>query len=108
MEDLFSVRHASPGLDVQGHLGYAAQPGLAPFGRDVFNNPGGPRGHHGGGSHRLWAVPASALGAVLVVPALGRQRRRLGANSKRGRHCRGAGAGSPGSSTSSAICISPR
>ena len=29
------------GLDGQGHLGYAAQPGLRPFGRDVFNNPGG-------------------------------------------------------------------
>jgi hypothetical protein len=29
------------GLDGQGHLGYAAQPGLAPFGRDVFTNPSG-------------------------------------------------------------------
>jgi Phosphoesterase family len=43
MEDLFGVAHASPGLDGQGHLGYADQPGLAPFGRDVFNNPSG---HH--------------------------------------------------------------
>ena len=41
MEDLFGVQSASPGLDGQGHLGYAAQPGLAPFGRDVFNNPRG-------------------------------------------------------------------
>jgi hypothetical protein len=41
MEDLFSVQSASPGLDGLGHLGYAAQPGLAPFGRDVFNNPKG-------------------------------------------------------------------
>jgi hypothetical protein len=43
MEDLFGVGKASPGLDNQGHLGYAAQIGLAPFGRDVFNNPRGPQ-----------------------------------------------------------------
>jgi Phosphoesterase family len=42
MEDLFKVRSASPGLDNKGHIGYAAQPGLAPFGPDVFNNPKGP------------------------------------------------------------------
>src|SRR5271165_5693043 len=41
MEDLFNVRSASPGLDKRGHIGYAAQPGLAPFGKDVFNNPNG-------------------------------------------------------------------
>ena len=41
MEDLFKVAGASPGLDGQGHLGYAAQPGLAPFGSDVFTNPKG-------------------------------------------------------------------
>jgi len=45
MEDIFSVRAASPGLDGQGHLGYAAQPGLAPFGEDVFNNQPGHGGH---------------------------------------------------------------
>ena len=28
----------SGGLDREGHLGFAATPGLAPFGRDVFNN----------------------------------------------------------------------
>jgi Phosphoesterase family len=39
MEDLFDVDHYSPGIDGAGHLGYAAQPGLAPFGPDVFNNP---------------------------------------------------------------------
>ena len=44
MEDLFGVGSASPGLDGQGHIGYAAQPGLAPFGPDVFNNPGGQLG----------------------------------------------------------------
>jgi hypothetical protein len=41
MEDLFAVKGASPGLDHGGHLGYAAQPGLAPFGTDVFTNPSG-------------------------------------------------------------------
>ncbi len=48
MEDLFDVRWASPGLDQRGHIGYAAQPGLAPFGRDVFNNPRGPWHHRHG------------------------------------------------------------
>ena len=55
MEDLFDVGWASPGLDGDGHIGYAAQPGLAPFGSDVFTNleghPGDGRGrdhhHHG-------------------------------------------------------------
>jgi hypothetical protein len=42
MEDLFAVKTSSPGLDKKGHIGYAAQPGLAPFGPDVFNNPKGP------------------------------------------------------------------
>jgi hypothetical protein len=52
MEDLFDVKAGhdhtplpagtvSGGLDGQGHLGYAAQPGLRPFGPDVFNNPSG-------------------------------------------------------------------
>ncbi len=52
MEDIFGVDkgkdHAklpadvtvSGGLDGDGHLGFAAQPGLAPFGKDVFNNTG--------------------------------------------------------------------
>jgi Phosphoesterase family len=52
MEDLFNVGHASPGLDGEGHIGYAAQPGLAPFGRDVFNNPDGPYTHGGPHGHR--------------------------------------------------------
>jgi hypothetical protein len=43
MEDLFKVAKASPGLDKKGHIGYAAQPGLAPFGPDVFTNPKGVR-----------------------------------------------------------------
>jgi len=41
MEDLFGVDTASNGLDGLGHIGYAAQIGLRPFGRDVFNNPAG-------------------------------------------------------------------
>ena len=45
MEDIFGVASASKGLDGDGHLGYAAQPGLAPFGKDVFNNPGGHHDH---------------------------------------------------------------
>jgi Phosphoesterase family len=44
IEDLFAVGFKSPGLDGEGHIGYAAQPGLAPFGRDVFNAP---QGRHG-------------------------------------------------------------
>ncbi len=47
MEDLFKVGSTSPGLDDAGHIGYAAQPGLAPFGRDVFTNPKGPAGQAG-------------------------------------------------------------
>jgi hypothetical protein len=54
MEDIFQVstgddRTALPagtvsgGLDRQGHLGFAATPGLAPFGRDVFNTTSRPR-----------------------------------------------------------------
>jgi hypothetical protein len=50
MEDLFQVGTASPGLDGQGHIGYAAQPGLAPFGTDVFNSPGGPGDGQGDGN----------------------------------------------------------
>jgi hypothetical protein len=45
MEDLFSVAGHSRGLDGKGHIGYAAQPGLAPFGRDVFTNLKGPSSH---------------------------------------------------------------
>ncbi len=54
MEDIFSVAagndhtplspgagSVSGGLDGLGHLGYAAQPGLRPFGPDVFTDPHG-------------------------------------------------------------------
>lgn len=55
-EDLFSVGTKSPGLDGQGHLGYAAQPGLAPFGTDVFTNPRG------------WLpAPATPVGRVVTA-----------------------------------------
>ena len=50
MEDLFGVASQSPGLDGLGHIGYAAQSGLAPFGPDVFNNPRGDGGRWGGWS----------------------------------------------------------
>ena len=54
MEDIFGVSKGndhtalpagtvSGGIDNGGHLGFAAQPGLAPFGPDVFNNV--PRRH---------------------------------------------------------------
>ncbi len=56
MEDIFGVSlgrdhdkvvagTVSGGLDGQGHLGFAAQEGLAPFGEDVFNNVRGGWGH---------------------------------------------------------------
>lgn len=76
MEDLFDVSaghdHArlpagsvSGGLDGLGHLGYAAQAGLAPFGRDVFNNPGGRAASR---SATPIAMAASApLGALVAV-----------------------------------------
>jgi hypothetical protein len=41
IEDLFSVKRFSKGLDGKGHIGYAAQPGLASFGSDVFTRPQG-------------------------------------------------------------------
>ncbi len=46
MEDVFQVAKASPGLDGKGHIGYAAQPGLAPFGSDIFTRPYGPGRPH--------------------------------------------------------------
>ena len=65
MEDIFGVAdghdHArlpagtvSGGLDGQGHLGFAAQPGLRAFGQDVFNHPNGYG--QGGGSNQLTAL----------------------------------------------------
>jgi hypothetical protein len=82
MEDLFTVGKKSPGLDGQGHLGYAAQPGLAPFGPDVFTNP---RGYGQGGGKSLGpalvALPLAGLLALGAIPAAGRHRRRRRAAS---------------------------
>jgi hypothetical protein len=70
MEDLFAVSAHSAGLDRQGHIGYAAQPGLAPFGRDVFNNPDGPSHHHAGkASIPSWLPNATVPPADRVVTA---------------------------------------
>ncbi|HEY0936284.1 MAG TPA: alkaline phosphatase family protein, partial [Trebonia sp.] len=75
MEDLFSVQKSAPGLDGLGHIGYAAQPGLAPFGTDVFTNPKGhPAG--GGGGHGPWGVSLAGFVVVGTIPGFGAWRRR--------------------------------
>jgi len=76
MEDLFSVGKAAPGLDGHGHLGYAAQPGLAPFGTDVFNSPFGDGQHHNGPGHRPVAAALAGLVIVGALPGVGAWRRR--------------------------------
>ena len=92
MEDIFSVGEGhdhsplpagtvSGGLDAQGHLGYAAQPGLRAFGQDVFNNPRG----YGQSGNRLdaitvpngpgpgspWARTSLAVGTPLLALIVG-------------------------------------
>jgi hypothetical protein len=79
MEDIFQVSdghdHAplpagsvSGGLDGQGHLGYAAQPGLAPFGPDVFNNAHGQfRNGHAGHSAGAWLPATTGLGLAAAA-----------------------------------------
>jgi hypothetical protein len=81
MEDIFGVSDGhshsplpagsvSGGLDGQGHIGYAAQPGLAPFGPDVFNNAGGDR--HGGPGHGaagLWLPASTGIGFAAIAAA---------------------------------------
>ena len=92
MEDIFSVGEGhdhsplpagtvSGGLDGQGHLGYAAQPGLRAFGPDVFNHPEG----YGQGGNRLdaitipngpspgspWAQTSLAVGTPLLALIVG-------------------------------------
>jgi hypothetical protein len=76
MEDLFDVGDASPGLDGRGHIGYAAQVGLAPFGDDVFNNPGGEHdGDHGGPPFPLpLSLGGFGVGAVMTLAGLSRRR----------------------------------
>ena len=67
MEDLFSVATHSKGLDGQGHIGYAAQRGLAPFGRDVFTKPQGP-------THASWLPRASVPRDRVLTATLSRAR----------------------------------
>ncbi len=71
MEDLFKVKASSPGIDKKGHIGYAAQPGLAPFGPDVFNNPQGPpKGAGGRVLHASRAHPALSIQGEGISVAL--------------------------------------
>jgi hypothetical protein len=74
MEDLFQVSKGnnhktlpagtvSGGLDGLGHIGYAAQTGLAPFGKDVFNNPKGTAATRTADHRHSWLAP--------VIPAAG-------------------------------------
>ncbi len=82
MEDLFDVSSCSGtvsdvsltfpagktvcgGLDGLGHIGYAAQTGLAPFGADVFSAPSGDGFNPNPGT----GTPESPL--VVALPALG-------------------------------------
>jgi hypothetical protein len=73
IEDLFRVRTVSRGLDGAGHIGYAAQPGLAPFGTDVFNHPqgraAGPRPHVYGGIPGWLRSTVSPTGRVVQADA---------------------------------------
>jgi hypothetical protein len=80
MEDLFDAKKGSAGLDGQGHLGYAAQPGLAPFGDDVFTNPAG-HPAHGGAPVWLAAFPLTGAAAGGALPRIARRRRRARALS---------------------------
>ena len=88
MEDIFDVARGhddtplpagtvSGGLDGLGHLGYAAQPGLQAFGRDVFNNPSGygqphldaitiPNGSGSGSPWRISLTVGTPLLALIV------------------------------------------
>ncbi len=56
MEDLFGV--TTGGTDGHGHIGYAGENGLRPFGPDVYNNPSG-----------VASGPAADLGARGLYPA---------------------------------------
>ena len=68
MEDLFVVSKHSRGLDGKGHIGYAAQPGLAPFGKEIFTNPSGHHTVTTSAGHRPWGVPVAA--GLLIFGAL--------------------------------------
>jgi hypothetical protein len=101
MEDLFNVSSASAntsnnpvfltdsngasytvagGLDNLGHLGFAAQSGLAPFGPDVFNNPAGNTpnpvtGPPAATPETPFTVGLPIVGAAVVLTYLGLRRR---------------------------------
>jgi len=70
MEDVFGITDG--GTDGHGHLGYAAQQGLRPFGDDVFNNA--PEGKSGHDMSEAAMVPLSGL--VVTGGYLGLRRRR--------------------------------
>ncbi|MBS1890467.1 MAG: hypothetical protein JST59_04190 [Actinobacteria bacterium] len=84
MEDLFGVAGASPGLDGQGHIGYAAQPGLAPFGSDVFTAPGGP----GTGSTGSTGSSGSGSSTHPVPPPVQKKHRKKKHHKRRHHHHR--------------------
>ena len=74
MEDLFDVGDVSPGLDGQGHIGYASQIGLAPFGGDVFTNPTGEHGGGDGGPPFPFPYGGLGVGAAMTLGGLVRRR----------------------------------
>ncbi|HXX89643.1 MAG TPA: alkaline phosphatase family protein [Acidimicrobiales bacterium] len=76
MEDLFKVKQKSPGVDGLGHLGYAAQPGLNPFGNDVFTNPDGPPPPVDLTAGSLKPAAGVALGGMVMTLGAWRGRRR--------------------------------
>jgi hypothetical protein len=68
------------GLDNQGHLGFAAQSGLAAFGPDVFNNPAGNTpnpvtGPPAATPETPFTVGLPIVGGVVVLTYLGLRRR---------------------------------
>jgi hypothetical protein len=102
MEDLFDVSSCSGsstdvtlpagtvcgGLDGDGHIGYAAQVGLTPFGADVFTAPSGngflppiPTNPGEGTPEAPLAVALPALGLLFMGGYLLRRHRRNGAAS---------------------------
>jgi hypothetical protein len=66
MEDLFGVTKG--GTDGKGHLGYAAQDGLRPFGPDIYNNIGGVALEPAPSGSSIY--PASAQIGVAVKPTV--------------------------------------
>lgn len=80
MEDLFNVGSASPGLDGLGHIGFAAESGLAAFGPDVFNNPSGQGGPMLPETPLAIGLPVAALAAVGGLLYLRRRRSQVTAS----------------------------